>query len=340
VTRANYFKIGLFVLAGTGLLLLMLLVLGAGLIFRDYQTLETYFDGSVEGLEQGAAVTFRGVPIGRVEAMTTVASTYQTSLPYILVRLAVEEDAFGKNRQRSDRFLLEESVRGLRLRLNFRGVTGTALLEADYLDAERFPPLEIDWTPEHPYIPSAPSAIQLLTASADSIMTGLKDLDLAQLTSALDRTLTAMSQTLEGIDSHLLTAEAQALLAELRQTNRQMAALLQEGTASAADLRRLTEEVRPPLQRLLTSAAGTAERLERMSGELETARDLPESLGGLRRIVSRLDGLVSDHQEDIGITVENLRVFSDNLRDISEEARRHPSRLLFGEPPPPLEPGQ
>jgi phospholipid/cholesterol/gamma-HCH transport system substrate-binding protein len=338
LTRANYFKIGAFILAGTGLLLAMLLVLGAGVLFRQYRLVETYFDSSVEGLEQGAAVTFRGVPIGRVETIAPVAARYQTSRPYVLVRLAVETGAFGDHRPDSDRFMLEEHGRGLRLRLNLRGVTGTALLEADYLDARRFPPLEIDWTPDYPYIPSAPSAMQLLTASADRIMTGLHDLDIIQLTSALQRTLTAMSETLEGIDSRQLSVEAQKLLVDLQQTNGQMNALLQEGTATVSDLRVLAGEVRPPLKRLLSAAAEAAVRLEKMTGELAMTGDLPETLKRLRQTVSQFENLVSDNQHDIGATVNNLRIFSEDLREISEEARRHPSRLFFGAPPPPAEP--
>jgi phospholipid/cholesterol/gamma-HCH transport system substrate-binding protein len=337
LTRANYFKIGAFILAGSGLLLAMLLVLGAGILFRQYRLVETYFDSSVEGLEQGAAVTFRGVPIGRVETITPVAIHYQTSRPYVLVRLAVEADAFGSHRPDSDRFMLEEHARGLRLRLNFRGVTGSALLEADYLDARRFPPLEIDWTPDYPYIPSAPSAIQLLTASADRIMTGLQDLDIIQLTSALQRTLTAMSETLEAIDSRQLSVEAQKLLVDMQETNRQMNTLLREGTATVTDLRGLTGEVRPPLKRLLTAAAETAERLDRMTDELAMTGDVQETLKRLRQTVSQFERLVRDNQQEIGVTVNNLRIFSEDLREIAEEARRHPSRLFFGAPPPPAE---
>ena len=38
-----------------------------------------------------------------------------------------------------------ELDRGFRVRLASQGLTGVAYLEADYLDPERNPPLEIDW---------------------------------------------------------------------------------------------------------------------------------------------------------------------------------------------------
>ena len=61
--------------------------------------------------------------------------------------------------------LPKEVERGLRTRLTSQGVTGTAYIEVDYLDPAKYPPLPIDWVPEHPYIPSAPSVLSRIVNS-------------------------------------------------------------------------------------------------------------------------------------------------------------------------------
>ena len=41
-------------------------------------------------------------------------------------------------------------------------------------------------------------------------------------------------------------------------------------------------------------------------------------------------------EQDLASTIANLRQITDNLRDLTEDAKRYPSNLLFGEPPKPL----
>ncbi|HMO65548.1 MAG TPA: MlaD family protein, partial [Verrucomicrobiota bacterium] len=65
-TSTNYFKLGVFLLAAAALLVGALLFLGAGRMFRPQVMFETYFNESVQGLELGSAVKFRGVNVGSV----------------------------------------------------------------------------------------------------------------------------------------------------------------------------------------------------------------------------------------------------------------------------------
>ena len=64
--RANYFKLGLFVLGAMGAAIVLLLVVGSGRWFQPKITFETYFDESVQGLDIGSPIKFRGVTIGTV----------------------------------------------------------------------------------------------------------------------------------------------------------------------------------------------------------------------------------------------------------------------------------
>jgi len=64
--QANFFKIGVFVIGGVLTLVLLLLVLGSGQWFQSKVAIETYLNESVQGLEVGSKVRYRGVVVGEV----------------------------------------------------------------------------------------------------------------------------------------------------------------------------------------------------------------------------------------------------------------------------------
>ena len=88
--------------------------------------------------------------------------------------------------------LKEALDRGFRIRIAPQGLTGVAYLEADYLDPERNPPLEIDWQPYYPYIPSTRSRITQLSEAVERILRNFSDIDIAQLSQTIDKSLEAM----------------------------------------------------------------------------------------------------------------------------------------------------
>ncbi len=50
-----------------------------------------------------------------------------------------------------------------------------------------------------------------------------------------------------------------------------------------------------------------------------------------------LDRLFGSTDTDLATTILNLRVITDNLRDLTEETKRYPPSVIFGAPPAPLE---
>jgi len=64
--RANPALIGAFVLFAIVICAAAVVVVGSGRLFRNTRTFVIFFPGSVNGLEKGAPVKFRGVPIGTV----------------------------------------------------------------------------------------------------------------------------------------------------------------------------------------------------------------------------------------------------------------------------------
>ena len=61
------FSVGLFVIIGMSVVILAILWLGMSDYLREGRKYSAYFDESVQGLSQDAAVKYRGVSVGRVD---------------------------------------------------------------------------------------------------------------------------------------------------------------------------------------------------------------------------------------------------------------------------------
>ena len=62
--KANYFKLGLFVIGAIVAGVAVLLIIGSGRWLKPHVVMETYFNESVQGLDIGSKMKYRGVTIG------------------------------------------------------------------------------------------------------------------------------------------------------------------------------------------------------------------------------------------------------------------------------------
>lgn len=344
--KFSYFKIGIFVISAVVIAIIGVVVLGVGTIFQKKSIVETYIDESVQGLDVGSPVKFRGVPVGRVEQISLTSAEYSTRREYVLVRVSISSNMFQfpVNDPRSPQ-LKQALDRGFRIRIAPQGLTGVAYLEADYLDPERNPPLEIDWQPYYPYIPSTRSRITQLSEAVERILRNFSDIDIAQLSQTIDKSLVAMTKLAENANLDKIGAQANALLNELRETNRQINTLVSnpelkttiaDASASAGRARQIIERAEKPINQMLTDLPQATESLSRLVKRLDSAAtDLPETSSQLRQTIQRMNRLLANQQRDIEKTMDNLRAVSENLKEITDNSKKYPSQVLFGAPPPP-----
>jgi phospholipid/cholesterol/gamma-HCH transport system substrate-binding protein len=342
----SYFKVGIFVITASVIAVIGVILLGVGSVFQKNFLVETYIDESVQGLDVGSPVKFRGVPIGKVEEISLTSVEYATTKRYVLVRTGISPKLFrGNLAQLSDSGLRAEIERGLRLRMAAQGLTGVAYLEADYADPQRNPPLEIDWQPRYPYVPSTLSRITQLGESVEKILRGIENVDLGHLVDGIEKSLTAITKVAEGANLDKLGKEANAFLSEVRDTNRQLKevvgsaelkAVMQDGAGAAKRAREIIDNAEKPVKQLLVDLPQASEGLNRLVKRLDSvATDLPETSAQLRQTIQRMNRLIANQQRDIERTMENLRAISDNMKELTENSKKYPSQVLFGAPPPP-----
>ena len=346
MAKFSYFKIGLFVISATVIGIIGLVVLGVGAILQKKALVETYIDESVQGLDVGSAVKFRGVPVGRVEQISLTSAEYATQRQYVLVRISITSNIFQfpVNDPNSPE-LKRELERGFRVRLAPQGLTGVAYLEMDYLEPERNPPLEIDWQPVYPYIPSTRSRITQLSEAVERILNNIGDINISQLSEGIEKSLTAMTKIADSANLERIGVQANALLSEVRETNRQINALvgnpdlkaaLADASAVAGRARQLVERAEKPVSQMLADLPQASESLNRFAKRLDAvSADLPETSAQLRQTLQRLNRLVAGQQRDIEKTVENLRSAAENMKQLTDDSKKYPAQILFGAPPPP-----
>lgn len=325
-----YLRVGLLILGGIALLVGLIWFLGGSQI--SHGTLfESYFSESVQGLEVGATVKYRGVTIGRVTDIGLVSAEYGGGEPIdierntyrlVFVRYAVDTKKIGRMPEISEAVSL-----GLRARLASQGITGLSYLELDFVDPARYPAQDVPWHPTATYIPSMPSTLTQVQDAAQQVLAKLNRVDIETLSTQLTGLLADLRADFAKGDVHQTLAEATALL---RTT---------DAAVRAADLPGLTAEIRQTsmalrgtlqgeqMQKLLTNAGLAAERLA------TAAARLPPLIASVQATAQRAGNGTSDLEQGLVPLLRDMQATAQNLREMTESLRRYPAQV-FGQPPP------
>jgi ABC-type transporter Mla subunit MlaD len=330
--RGTFISVGLLVVFTIALLVGLIFFL-AGNRYAHGVSYETYFSESVQGLETGAPVKYRGVTIGRVTDIGLVTANYADDNPevvrsamfrLVVVRFIVDPARLGHMPD------VETATRqGLRVKLGSQGLTGLSYLELDYVPPEQYPAQPVPWKPRDLYIPSVPSTIAQVQTAAQDFLAKLKDVDVNRLAGDLigltedlrrelaaggdvQTTLAAARETLNSVRQQVMAADLPAMTTSLRQAAGSVNELA-DGRQTRA---------------LLTSAGTAADRLAR------AAERLPALIAALQATAEHANHSTADAEANLVPLLADLRGAAENLRDTTEMLRRDPSQVLLGSPPP------
>ena len=328
--KANFFKIGIFVISAAIIAIIAIVVLGVGTLFKKKIFFETYIEGSVQGLDVGSPVKMRGVKMGNVEEIAFVKEKYKFDLSskeffsygqHVFIKISIEPKMEATEKEQTS-FLVNSIAKGLRIRLASQGITGGAYLEADFLDPEKYPPMKLAWEPRSYYIPSAPSTITQFTDSVEKILGKLEEINVKGITDGLEKTLGSVNKIVDDIKVAKIAEHAEQLLVELGETNKRLEPLLSDASATMAAVQRITRDTEKPLTQSINSLG-----------------ELPELFAFLKLTLRRFSNLLANEEQNIGVSAENVRLITGNIRELTENARSYPSQVFFGGPPPQSAPG-
>jgi len=305
-TKANSFKLGLFVIAAMFALAGAIVFFGGQALTHEVVYMETYLDESVEGLEVGSPVNYRGVRIGRVSRVGFVANDYDiepktpefdTYGGYVRVVLAIENSGEGELDISTLLTALtgDDKEKGLRIRLKTHALTGVAYLDADYLDPKQYPPMAISWEPRTPYLPSAPSVISTFTNTAEDAFRKLGRIDIEKMVDLTEKLIVTLEKAVTDADVAQVSKDLRLLLATLdaavkdadvAQVSRDLKKLLATADSAVKDAR--IGEVRQSVIALLANA-NTALKEAQVAN---VSKDVRSLLAELRQTNASLQTLV------------------------------------------------
>lgn len=172
--------IGIFVILGVVLGVVAVIWVGATSYFQKGETYISYFDESVQGLQVDSSVKFRGVEVGRVEA----------------IRVAPDNRLIGVVMKINMRDNLQKDAVS---QLKAAGITGIMFVELNLKQAGE-PDLspKIDFPSEFPIIPTRPSEIQRLVAGINEIVKKFNEIDTKGISTQLIATTKAMEEFIKG----------------------------------------------------------------------------------------------------------------------------------------------
>ncbi len=322
--KTSHTRLGVFVVAAIVLLAALAISLGGGNTFRKKVIVETYFDESVQGLDIGSKVRYRGVVIGAVSGINFTYTRYEQEKPaaerkqYVLVEMAVYPDLLGMKGAgvgAGGDFVDKLVADGLRIRMAPIGITGIAYMELDF--NPRAPVLPIAWTPDNLYIPSARSTVLNFVDAAERILARLATLDIESMLKHLDTLLVTVSKKVDTVDAERLQKDLTLALGDFRRT--------------LAGVDRLTGS--DEIKGLPAELSATVKRLR----EIAESPELRRTLAALDRSSQRVDKALDGREQDIADLIGNLRATSANLKALSDDLKRDPAGTLLAAPPKPTD---
>jgi len=303
-TEARKAQVGIFVIGALALAVSAAIWLGASRYFADEVPMVTYFSESVQGLEPGSAVKYRGVPAGRVDEIRIGPDG-----ELIEVVMSVKSSVV--------QYLLFDTT--LRAQLQLSGITGLR-----YVEIDRHAGDALDKSPvltfKAPYsiVRSTPSSFAAIQEALEEIYDRVMSIDLAGISSDARTTLQAADQVLR--DERLQSTLSS--LAELSESASRVTLNVEKITQGVElapvvrELRETTKEAHAFIAELHQGETG--EQLRSTLAEFTgLARSTQEFVVGLQSTVDRLDRTVG------------------SLQRLTDQIAEHPSQLLFSSPPEP-----
>lgn len=351
--KPNYFKIGVFVIVAFVLILVAVVIFGSGLFVEEKLYFETYFNGSVSGLNIGAPIELRGVRMGQVEKITFARNEYEIQVgtedyfkygTYVMVLASVDKENLpALTSEEREKNLNQLISQGFRVRLASNLLTGQAYLQGDYIDPNRYPVLEVPWEPKNYYVSSAPGEFTTMKQSVDRILNKLEKIDTEEIGNLIEQLLVSVNKAIDDADVPGISNGIQRLVANANQAIGDADVLgISSGIQSlVANADQAIDDVNVPsisneIISLFAEARQTNQHLQKLlkSPEAESQMsNIAVMVAQLNKTLLRIDKLVLTQTPQIEQTLEDLREVSANLKELTGSLKQYPSQLIFSQPP-------
>ena len=285
-----------------------------------------YFDEAVSGLDVGAAVKFRGVPIGRVKEIFIRYNQDEESdhIPVIIkLDLTLLNSSLGVDVDiRNEEVFIQIINQGYRAQLVMESfITGLLYIEID-IDENAGRPVFIQEEAIYKEFPSRPSLTAALGNTAQEVIAMLGALDVQTINDELVGVLKRANKALDDI--------------EFSRINKSVI----RAADSATDLMR-SEKIKPTLERLNRTLQEFKDLASDIRGKIdpvlakadETNNEIQKTLQKLRDATEQIEYTLSPDSSvryEFENTLSELAALAESLRLFVEYLERNPRAFLTG----------
>lgn len=317
-TRSNQILVGSIVL-GMLVALVVFIVWLSQFGEGGEKTYDIFFQQSIDGLEKGSGVTFRGVPVGQIKAIHLEPRSPQ----FIRVRISVNDTT--------------PVLQGTTATIRSVGFTGPTQIQLDpppppppgrgaapqvEIQCPRVNP-EAECPYGYPVIPVRPGALGQLLNSAPELLERVNTLT-ERLTELLsDRNQRSFSSILDNLDEVTRNLarngpEITQTIAQARETLRQAGDAAEQISRLAGTTNNLLDENGRPLMAELQRTIHSADQsMQNLNAAVSDARP------GIQTFSNRT-------LPEVGQLVRDLRATSESLRSISQRLDQQGVRGVLG----------
>jgi paraquat-inducible protein B len=316
---------GAFVVGALALLVIAIIALGSGRLFRKTYEFVLFFQGSVNGLNVGAPVKYKGVEIGSVADILLQLEKVEPGRIPVIIELDAKKVAgrgFRGNLLVDPDELQRAIDEGLRGQLRMESfVTGVL-----YVAFDLYPDNPAQFVQprgsRYQEIPTVPTELEEVQEQVRDVFTKLAKVD-------FNAVALAMTHAFEGIDQLSKSPALKASLRSLEQTMpkvdeavvniRRLAATLDKNANDlSSDLQQTSAVARQTMVEIETAAKQTGITMKEGEGTLASARAVidPESITFYE---------LTKSLHEVSGAARALRLLADYLE-------RNPRALIFGKP--------
>jgi len=300
-TRANHVLIGAFTLAVCLFAVLFALWMAKYTTEKAFNEYDVVFQEAVTGLSTGSQVLYSGISVGEVRTLSLMRDDPRK----VVARVRLSADTPVKTDTRA--------------KLTLTGLTGVAVIQLSG-GSPGAPLLEQTQGRDVPVIPTEPSALQNIAATANEIVERVNRLLSDANVERVTRTLEQLDQLTGAIASE--RGEIATLLRNARAASEKL-----DATLASADrtINRLDEN-------LVQELPGLVGKLDRTLTQLESVA------GNANGILDENRDAIADFAQDglgqVGPTMRQLRVLIRELDDLTDRLENNPAGYLLGREQP------
>jgi paraquat-inducible protein B len=323
--------IGLFVIGAVVLVVIAVALFGSGKFLTTRPQYVMFFTGSVNGLQVGSPLQFRGVKIGEV---TKISASLDKNLSVVIPvyveydpeSLAMPEELRKEAQGRKYPFIQKLIAKGLKAQLRMKSlITGQLYVALDFYPDK--PIRLVGLEKRYPEIPTIPSTSDVLMATLEKLpISDIAD-KLLKVTEGVERIVNSpeIKGSIKNLDAGLkdlgvlirnIDAEVKPLSTSLMETSTAARGALSQAEKTLAFNEGIPGKMAENFQNTLKKADATLEEMRQAISSYERIADQNINLG-----------------YDVSKTLKEIEEAARAIRSLTDYLERHPEALVKGKQP-------